>query len=99
VVLVAVGESIKSVQENKNIVLYIFQYFQVVHVQEQLSFSRAESQAMAKSVRALQEADIQRQRREQLDQKEMERNKQELHKAQSLQVTIYLIMALVRQTF
>lgn len=47
----------------------------------------------------LQEADIQRQKKRLLDQREMERNRQELQKAQSLQVMIYLIMALVRQTF
>jgi hypothetical protein len=54
---------------------------------------------MERRVHVLQEADVRRQRKRQLDQREMERNRQELHKAQSLQVTIYLIMALIRQTF
>jgi hypothetical protein len=52
---------------------------------------------MERRVRVLQEADVRRQRMRLPDQEEMERNRQELHNAQSLQVMIYLIMALVRQ--
>jgi hypothetical protein len=41
----------------------------------------------------LQKADIQKQRKILLDERDMEKKVQELHKAQFLQVRIYLIMA------
>ncbi|PNF22698.1 hypothetical protein B7P43_G07122 [Cryptotermes secundus] len=58
---------------------------QLVHVREQLSLSRTETEAMERRVHMLQEADVRRQKKRLLDQREMERNRQELHKAQSLQ--------------
>jgi hypothetical protein len=54
---------------------------------------------MERRICVLQEADVRRERKRLLDQREMERNRQKLLKAQSLQVTVYLIIALVRQTF
>jgi hypothetical protein len=44
---------------------------------------------MERRVHALQKADDRRQRKRVLDQGEMEKNRQELHKAQTLQVRVY----------
>jgi hypothetical protein len=54
-------------------------------------------EAMERRVCVLQEADVQRQRERHLDQEEMDKNRQELQKAQSLQVRIYLNMTLFVQ--
>jgi hypothetical protein len=47
-------------------------------------------EAMERKIRVLKEAEVRRQRKRLLDQEEMDRKRQELQKAQSLQVRIYI---------
>jgi hypothetical protein len=51
-------------------------------------------EAMERRILMLQEAEVQRQRERQLDQEEMDKNRRELQKVQSLQVRVYLRMTL-----
>lgn len=62
-------------------------------MREQLTLSRTEAETMERRAYLLQKADIQKQRKILLDERDMEKKVQELHKAQFLQVRIYLIMA------
>jgi hypothetical protein len=55
-------------------------------------------EAMERRVCVLQEAEVQRQKERLLDQEEMDKNRQELQKAQSLQVRIYQSMTLCSHT-
>jgi hypothetical protein len=92
-----VERKITCVQQNKNFVLYT-SYFQLVHVQGQLSVRHVEMEALERKVHVMQEAEIRRQKKRLLEQEEMDRDRWELQKAQSLQVRIYLIIALFGQT-
>lgn len=55
-----------------------------------MSLRNVEMEAMARKVRVLKETDVRRQRKKQLDQEEIDKNRRELQKAQLLQVSIYL---------
>jgi hypothetical protein len=67
---------------------------QLIHVREQLRLKNVEMEAMERRILMLQEAEVQRQRERQLDQEEMDKNRRELQKVQSLQVRVYLSMTL-----
>jgi hypothetical protein len=58
-------------------------------VREQLGFKNVELEALERRVCVLQEAEVQRQRERLLYQEEMDKNRQELQKVQSLQVRVF----------
>jgi hypothetical protein len=63
-------------------------------MRKQLNLSRVETDALERRVRVLQNAEAQRQRNRLLEQEEMDINRRELQKVQSLQVRICFILAL-----
>ena len=63
-------------------------------MRKQLSLSRVETDALERRVRVLQNAEAQRQRSRLLEQEEMDINRRELQKAQSLQVRVCFILAM-----
>jgi hypothetical protein len=67
-------------------------------VRKQVNLSRVETDALERRVRVLQNAEAQRQRNRLLEQEEMDINRRELQKAQSLQVRICFIMLMFERT-
>jgi hypothetical protein len=63
-------------------------------VRKQLNLSRVETDALERRVRVLQNAEAQRQRNRLLEQEEMDVDRREFRKAQSLQVRICFILAM-----
>jgi hypothetical protein len=62
-------------------------------MRKQLNLNRVETDTLERRVRVLQNAEAQRQRNRLLEQEEMDINRRELQKAQSLQVRICFIVA------